>query len=43
MPLEDDVARTELVWVPGHDNPAIPVIADVAAELAATTDLTEAG
>ena len=43
VPLEDDVARTELVWVPGHDNPAIPVIADVAAELAATTDLTEAG
>ncbi|WP_329047464.1 LysR family transcriptional regulator [Amycolatopsis sp. NBC_01488] len=43
VPLEDDVARTELVWVPGHDNPAVPVIADVAAELAATTDLTEAG
>jgi DNA-binding transcriptional LysR family regulator len=43
VPLENDVARTELVWVPGHDNPAIPVIADVAAELAATTDLTEAG
>jgi DNA-binding transcriptional LysR family regulator len=43
VPLQDDVARTELVWLPGHDNPAIPVIADVAAELAATTDLTEAG
>ncbi|MEV6644883.1 LysR family transcriptional regulator [Amycolatopsis sp. NPDC051371] len=43
VPLEDDLARTELVWVPGHDNPAVPVIADVAVELAATTDLTEAG
>ncbi len=43
VPLDDDVARTELVWLPGHDNPAIAVIADVAVELAATTDLTEAG
>jgi DNA-binding transcriptional LysR family regulator len=43
VPLDDDVAQTELVWVPGHDNPAVTVIADVAAELAATTDLTEAG
>ncbi|WP_372665179.1 LysR family transcriptional regulator [Amycolatopsis kentuckyensis] len=43
VPLENDVARTELVWVPGHDNPALPVITDVAVELAATTDLTEAG
>lgn len=43
VPLTGDVARTELVWVPGHDNPAIPVLADLAVELAATTDLTEAG
>ncbi|MEU0790137.1 LysR family transcriptional regulator [Amycolatopsis sp. NPDC005961] len=43
VPLDDDLARTELVWLPGNDNPAVPVIADVAAELAATTDLTEAG
>ncbi|MGK3202043.1 LysR family transcriptional regulator [Amycolatopsis sp. MEPSY49] len=43
VPLENDVARTELVWVPGNDNPAIPVLTDLAVELAATTDLTEAG
>ncbi|MGW4522078.1 LysR family transcriptional regulator [Amycolatopsis sp. NPDC004378] len=43
VPLEDDVARTELVWLPGNDNPALGAITDVAVELAATTDLTEAG
>lgn len=43
VPLENDVARTELVWLPGNDNPAVPVLADLAVELAATTDLTEAG
>jgi DNA-binding transcriptional LysR family regulator len=43
VPLDGDLARTELVWLPGNDNPALPVIADVAVELAATTDLTEAG
>ena len=43
VPLENDIARTELVWLPGNDNPAIPVLTALAAELAATTDLTEAG
>lgn len=43
VPLEGDVARTELVWAPGHDNPAVPKIVEVAVELAETTDLTEAG
>ncbi len=43
VPLADDLARTELVWSPGNDNPAIRTITDVATELAATTDLTEAG
>ncbi|MEU5265182.1 LysR family transcriptional regulator [Amycolatopsis sp. NPDC021455] len=43
VPLEDDVALTELVWLPGNDNPAVRTIADLAAGLAAATDLTEAG
>ncbi|MEU0531383.1 LysR family transcriptional regulator [Amycolatopsis tolypomycina] len=43
VPLDGDVARTELVWRPGNDNPAVPAIAELAAELAAATDLTQAG
>ncbi|WP_439380369.1 LysR family transcriptional regulator [Amycolatopsis lexingtonensis] len=43
VPLAGDLARTELVWSPTNDNPAIRTITDVATELAATTDLTEAG
>ncbi|SFW82259.1 LysR family transcriptional regulator [Amycolatopsis australiensis] len=43
VPLENDIARTELVWLPGNDNPALTTITTVALELAATTDLTEAG
>ena len=43
VPLEGETARTELVWLPGNDNPALPAITAVAVELAATTDLTEAG
>ncbi|MCR6482248.1 LysR family transcriptional regulator [Amycolatopsis sp. OK19-0408] len=43
VPLEHDVARTELVWLPGNDNPAVPALVDLAVGLAATTDLTEAG
>jgi DNA-binding transcriptional LysR family regulator len=43
VPLAGEVTRTELVWVPGNDNPAVRAIADVAAGLAAATDLTQAG
>ncbi|EOD66163.1 LysR family transcriptional regulator [Amycolatopsis vancoresmycina] len=43
VPLDGEVARTELVWLPGNDNPAVRAIADVAAGLAAATDLTQAG
>ena len=43
VPLDGDIARTELVWLPGNDNPALRTITDVAVELAATTDLTAAG
>ncbi len=43
VPLEGDVARTELVWRPGDDNPAVRAIAEVAVALAAATDLTQAG
>jgi DNA-binding transcriptional LysR family regulator len=43
VPLDGAVARTELVWLPGNDNPALHTITDVAVELAATTDLTEEG
>ena len=43
VPLDGDVARTELVWLPGNDNPAVRTIADLAVRLAETTDLTEAG
>ena len=43
VPLDGDVARTELVWVPGDGNPAVRAIAEVAVALAAATDLTQAG
>ncbi len=43
VPLTGDTARTELVWLPTNDNPARHTITDVATELAATTDLTQAG
>ncbi|MFB9687384.1 LysR substrate-binding domain-containing protein [Amycolatopsis plumensis] len=43
VPLDGDVARTELVWVPGEDTPAVRAIAEVAVALAAATDLTQAG
>ncbi|WP_370963401.1 LysR family transcriptional regulator [Amycolatopsis sp. cg9] len=43
VPLDGDRARTELVWSPGNDNPAIRTITDVAVQLAVTTDLTQAG
>jgi DNA-binding transcriptional LysR family regulator len=43
VPLAGDVARTELVWLPRNDNPALRTIIDVATGLAATTDLTQAG
>jgi len=43
VPLAGDVARTEVVWLPGNDNPAVRTITDLAAGLAAVTDLTEAG
>jgi len=43
VPLDGDVARTELVWVPGDGNPAVRAIAEVAVALATATDLTQAG
>jgi DNA-binding transcriptional LysR family regulator len=43
VPLTGDTARTEAVWSPGNENPAVPRIVDVIAELVASTDLTEAG
>ncbi len=43
VPLAGDVAKTELVWLPGNGKPALPRILEVVAELAAATDLTQAG
>ncbi|GAB3743646.1 LysR family transcriptional regulator [Amycolatopsis oliviviridis] len=43
VPLAGDTARTVVAWVPGNGKPALPGVLDIVSELAAGTDLTEAG
>ncbi|MFD5090115.1 LysR family transcriptional regulator [Amycolatopsis thailandensis] len=43
VPLAGDTARTVVAWAPGNDKPALPGVLDIVSELAAGTDLTEAG
>jgi len=43
VPLVGETARTVVAWVPGNDKPALPGVLDIVSELAAGTDLTEAG
>ncbi|WP_043848112.1 LysR family transcriptional regulator [Amycolatopsis keratiniphila] len=43
VPLADDTARTVVAWSPENDKPALPGVLDIVTELAAGTDLTEAG
>ncbi|MEU8415550.1 LysR substrate-binding domain-containing protein [Amycolatopsis japonica] len=43
VPLTGDTARTVVAWSPENDKPALPGVLDIVTELAAGTDLTEAG
>ncbi|MFC3451493.1 LysR family transcriptional regulator [Amycolatopsis speibonae] len=43
VPMAGDTARTVVAWAPGNDKPALPGVLDIVSELAAGTDLTEAG
>jgi DNA-binding transcriptional LysR family regulator len=43
VPLTDDRADTELLWRPDSDKPALHRFTEVVRDLAATTDLTQAG
>ncbi|KZB88067.1 LysR substrate-binding domain-containing protein [Amycolatopsis regifaucium] len=43
VPLTGDTARTVVAWAPDNDKPALPGVLDIVSELAARTDLTNAG
>ncbi|SDU19597.1 hypothetical protein [Amycolatopsis keratiniphila] len=43
VPLAGDTARTVVAWSPENGKPALPGVLDIVTELAAGTDLTEAG
>lgn len=43
VPLTGDTARTVAAWSPENDKPALPGVLDIVTDLAAGTDLTEAG
>ncbi|TNC22929.1 LysR family transcriptional regulator [Amycolatopsis alkalitolerans] len=43
VPLDGDSARTEVVWLPQMEKPALRRLLEVVAELAASTDLTRSG
>lgn len=43
VPLVGETARTVVAWSPSNDKPTLPGVLDIVTELAAGTDLTEAG
>lgn len=43
VPLTGDTARTVVAWSPENDKPTLPGVLGIVTELAAGTDLTEAG